>query len=157
MTAVDSATTSTPLAGRFVDLSGRLQDAPEAWRPLKVARGEIDAEIDRLAQGSAPPGGRRVSSIVHPEATGPGLGFAPGVRVAIEVLRPGEATTPIRRNSSQVCIGIRGRGVASIGDRDIDLAQWDVTNVPSMKGHAFRNTGDDLWVRLTYSNEPLLE
>lgn len=156
MTIVDRTTPAPPTC-RFEDLSGRLQDAPEAWRPLKVTCAEIDAEIDRLAQGPTPEDGRRVASIVHPEATAPGLGFAPGVRVAIEVLRPGEATTPIRRNSSQVCIGIQGRGVASIGDRDIDLARWDVTNVPSMKGHSFRNTGDDLWVRLTYSNEPLLE
>ena len=144
-------------ATRFEDLSGALPPTPEAWRPIKVPRAAIEAEIERLAAGPAPDDGRRVSSIVHPEATAPGLGFAPGVRVAIEVLLPGEATIPVRRNSTQVCLGVRGRGIATIGDRSLDLGRWDVTNVPSMRGHTFRNTGDDLWVRLTYSNEPLLE
>ncbi len=142
---------------RFEDRSGASPRTPEAWRPLAVPRDRIEAEIDRLAARPAPADGRRVSSIVHPEATAPGLGFAPGVRVTIEVLLPGEATAPVRANSTQVCIGIRGHGIATIGDHSLDLGRWDVVNVPSMRGHTFRNTGDDLWVRLAYSNEPLLE
>lgn len=145
------------MTARFQDLSGALPEPAQAWRPLKVPRAQIDAEIERLAEGPAPEGGRRVASIVHPEATAPGVGFAPGVRVSLEVLRPGEATTPVRTNGTAVCLGIRGHGVATIGDRSLDLGRWDVTNIPSMRGHVFRNTGDDLWVRLTYTNEPLLE
>ena len=156
MTVVDRTGTTTRPA-RFEDLSGPPPLRADAWRPVKVTRAEIESEIERLAGGPLPEGGRRVSAIVHPEATGPGLGFAPGVRVALEVLLPGEATTPVRANSTAVCIGIRGRGVATVGDRDIAVDRWDVVNVPSMREQSFRNTGDDLWVRLTYTNEPLLE
>lgn len=154
MTVVDRPTAGTAY---FEHRTDALSVAPQAWRPVKVTRTEIDAEIERLAEAPPAEGGRRVSAIVHPEATAPGLGFAPGVRVALEVLRPGESTAPLRTNSTAVSIGLRGQGVATVDGRDLALGRWDVINVPSMRLQSFRNTGDDLWVRLTYSNEPLLE
>ncbi|MHA3700880.1 hypothetical protein ACXR2U_01735 [Jatrophihabitans sp. YIM 134969] len=152
-----TATAAGHSTARFDDLSHEHLPTPTPWAPLKVTRAQIDAEIERLAAAPAGVGGRRVSSIVHPEATAPGLGFAPGVRVTLEVLKPGESTVAVRRNSGQVSIGIRGTGTVTTGERRITLGRWDVTNVPSMQPHTSRNTGDDLWVRLTYSNEPLLE
>lgn len=157
MTISEQAGASAGSAVTFDDLSGQALPTPTPWQPFKVTGEQIDAEIERVAQGPLPDGGRRVVSIVHPQATAPGLGFAPGVRVTLEVLNPGESTTPVRRNSGQVFIGIRGRGLATVGGRHIDLGRWDVANVPSMQPHTYRNTGDELWVRLTYSNEPMLE
>ena len=142
---------------RFDDLSGKPLEKPAPWQPVKVPGEQIDAEIERLSQMSMPKGTRRVASLVHPEAVAPGLGFAPGVRVAIEVVNPGEVTELVRRNCGQVLIGIRGAGVAKIGDRTLQMGRWDVANVPSMQAHSYRNAGDEPWVLLTYSNEPLLE
>jgi len=75
---------------RFVDISGRAPDDPDMWDPVLFTAAEIDAEIERLASLPAPPDGRRESLFVHPRATHPGLGLAPGIRVALCVLLPGE-------------------------------------------------------------------
>lgn len=141
----------------FRDRSGQQHGSPAPWRPIKISAEEIDAEIERLAGVPRPANGYRATSIVHPESTAPGLGLAPGIDVTVEVLLPGESTTPVRRNSSQVGIGIRGRGEVRAGDRAINLARWDVCNIPSMRPYWYRNDSEELWVRLTYSNTPLLE
>ncbi|WP_307849707.1 cupin domain-containing protein [Qaidamihabitans albus] len=74
----------------------------------------------------------------------------------IEVLLPGERTTPLRRNSSLVQIGIEGSGTVQVADTSLKLDDRDVVTVPSMKPHRFVNTGEQRWVRLAYSNAPLL-
>jgi gentisate 1,2-dioxygenase len=140
----------------FADVSGQPLEQPVPWRPLKVAGEEIDAEIARLAEQPKPADGRRAALIVHPESTAPGLGFSPAIDVTIEVLLPGESTSPVRRNSGQVTIGIQGGGQVHVQGRDIALAKWDVANIPSMKPYVYRNTGSGVWARLTYSNAPLL-
>ncbi|MFC7659936.1 hypothetical protein ACFQV8_31120 [Pseudonocardia benzenivorans] len=66
----------------------------------------------------------------------------------------------MRENAHRVEIGIRGSGRISVQGRDvreIDLARLDVANIPAMQGFVFRNTGDEVWARLSYSNAPLLE
>ena len=85
---------------RFVDVSGQSPDDPEAWEPVLFTAAEIDAEIERLAALPRPADGRRESLFVHPRATQPGLGLAPGIRVALSVLLPGETTRPRRQNST---------------------------------------------------------
>jgi gentisate 1,2-dioxygenase len=140
----------------FEDRSGELLEQPAPWRPVKVSGAEIEAAIDRLAAAPRPRGGRRAATIVHPQATAPGLGFAPGIDVTVEVLLPGEATTPVRRNSSQVVIGIKGSGQVRSGTRVIPLDRWDVCNLPSMTPFSYRNDSGQLWARLVYSNAPLL-
>lgn len=127
------------------------------WKPLHVPRAAIEAEIERLAQ--EPPGrdGRRASLIVHPEATAPGLGLSPGVDVTINVLKPGEATPPMRRNANQIEFCIRGRGIVTAGEQTAEVGRWDTWNIPSMRIYAHENRADDLFVRLSYSNAPLLE
>ncbi|GAA4885970.1 cupin domain-containing protein [Pseudonocardia benzenivorans] len=150
----------TTFQNLMLDVSGAAAPAPAPWRPIKITRAEIDAEIDRLSAAPAPANGRRASRIVHPSAVAPGLGFAPGVSVTIEVLDPGERTAPMRENAHRVEIGIRGSGRISVQGRDvreIDLARLDVANIPAMQGFVFRNTGDEVWARLSYSNAPLLE
>lgn len=142
---------------RMLDMSGSIPAGPRPWAPVKIGRAEIEAEIDRLATLPRPANGRRVSQIVHPESTGPGLGLAPGVAVALEVLLPGEETRAIRENAGLVQIGIRGRGQVHAHDTTFQLRPLDVCTIPSMKGYRFVNDGDDLWVRLSYSNSPLLD
>ncbi len=136
-------------------------DAPgepvERWPALIVAREEIEAEIERLASLPRPGDGRRTSLIVHPRATRPGLGLAPGIRVALEVLLPGEETEPIRHNATQIGFCILGGGRVSIGEREIAFARHDVWNHPAWATYRYRNDTRALQARLTYSNAALLE
>ncbi|MFW0795034.1 hypothetical protein AAFP30_14580 [Gordonia sp. CPCC 205515] len=144
---IDSHTT-------ILDTSGQPLETPTPWKPIKVSRHEIDATIDHLSSIPLPANGRRVAHFVHLESAG--RGFAPGVEVCVEVLLPGESTTPIRRNSSSVQIAIAGEGTVDVAGTAIGLKRHDVCNIPSMKPHRFRNTGTGAWVRLAYSNAPLL-
>jgi gentisate 1,2-dioxygenase len=142
---------------RFVDCPNRGDDAGSRWPALVIPRAQIDAEIERLCALPAPSDGRRQSLIVHPRAQAPGLGLAPGIRVTLNVLCPGERTRPIRHNSTQVDFCIRGGGRAVIGGQTIDFEQFDVWNTPSMRPYTVANDRDALQVRLTYSNAALLE
>jgi gentisate 1,2-dioxygenase len=146
-----------PASAFFADVSGHGYAECERWRPVVVSREQIAAEIERLAEGPLPAGGRRAAQIVHPQAVAPGLGFAPGIDVTINVLRPGEATVPLRRNSNQLEICIRGSGSVIAGERAFTVEEHDIWNVPAMQTYAYRNTGRELWARLSYSNAPLLE
>src|SRR5215471_11779162 len=92
----------------FRDCTGAPALELELWPAVVIPKRDIEAEIERLAQLPAPPNGRRMSLIVHPHATEPGLGLAPGIRVTLSVLRPGEQTKPIRHNSTQIDFCIRG-------------------------------------------------
>ncbi|MDQ8729157.1 hypothetical protein [Bradyrhizobium sp. LHD-71] len=140
----------------LLDVSGHKPEGPAFWHPLKVAKEVIEREIQRLSDAPRPEDGRRSSLIVHPCSKAPGLGLAPGIDVTINVLNPGESTRPIRRNSNQVEICIRGAGRVTVGEQKLRLEQWDVCNIPSMRAYFHTNDGDDVWVRLTYSNAPLL-
>lgn len=138
----------------LADVSGTNLDLPTPWAPVKVSRDEIAKVVDQLAAGPQPANGRRAALIVHPESTR--RGFAPGIDVSVEVLLPGEKTQRIRRNSTQVHIGIRNHGNAIADGVSFHLAELDVCTIPSMKPFQFHNDGDDIWVRLSYSNAPLL-
>jgi gentisate 1,2-dioxygenase len=139
---------------RFVEPTTRPLDL---WPALVVPRETIDAEIARLAATPKPANGRRCALIVHPCATEPGLGLAPGIQVALHVLHPGESTAPIRHNSTRIDFCLRGSGHARVGGRRIAFAQYDVWNTPSMTTYAVTNDGRDLQVRLSYTNAALLE
>lgn len=147
----------TELKPRFLDQTGANPPAPNIWPALVVPRASIEREIERLADLPAPANGRRASSVVHPYAVEPGLGLAPGIDVVISVLKPGESTVPIRRNSNQLEMCIRGQGTVEVSGEQIALEKWDICNIPAMQTYRHRNTGKDLFVRLTYSNTPLLE
>jgi len=129
----------------------------ELWPALVVPKEEIDLEIERLASIPRPADGRRRSLVVHPNATRPGLGLAPGIRVALEVLLPGEETAPIRHNSTQIGFCIRGSGNVSIAGRELAFARYDVWNHPAWATYVYRNQSRELHARLSYSNAALLE
>jgi gentisate 1,2-dioxygenase len=141
----------------FVDRSGAAPEPVQWWDPIVIRREDIAAEIDRLASEPAPDDGRRRSLIVHPMATEPGLGLAPGIEVALEVLLPGEATAPIRHNSTSVGFCLRGSGEADIATKHFAFDQYDVWCTPSMAPYSYVNASGDVHARLTYSNAPLLE
>ncbi|MFG1923130.1 cupin domain-containing protein [Cryptosporangium sp. NPDC048952] len=154
MTALDHPVALDARA-QIVDASGEGPVRPTPWAPLRVTAAEIRAAIDQISAGPAPVDGRRAALLVHPESTS-GRSFAPGVEVAVEVLLPGESTTPLRRNSSLVQIGVAGAGRVHVADAAVEMVRNDVVTVPSMKPHRFVNTGDEPWIRLAYSNAPLL-
>jgi len=142
---------------RFVDQSGATAAPLDLWPALIIPKEEIDTEIERLAQQPAPANGRRSAWMVHPRATSPGLGLAPGIRVSLDVLKAGERTQPVRHNSTQVNFCIQGGGCAVVGGTRIGFGRYDVWNTPSMQSYWHVNDGTGLQVRLTYSNAALLE
>jgi gentisate 1,2-dioxygenase len=141
----------------FTDVSDAKPRKQDLWPTLIVPRAAIEAEIERLASIPRPASGRRAAAISHPCNIGPVPAFAPGIDVTVEVLKPGEESLPVARNSSQVDMCIRGTGVARIGAKTFGVEQFDVWNTPSMDPYVYRNDGRDLFVRMSYSNAPLLE
>lgn len=142
---------------RFLDLSGGRPASSVCWHPVKVSAASIEQEIERLLDAPRPANGRRAALIVHPEAQAPGLGFAPGVSVTINALKPGEVTQPLRQNASQFEFCLRSAGVVEVGGKTIRTGKWDGMTIPSMRECVHRNEGREPWVWLTYSNAPLLE
>lgn len=127
------------------------------WPPVTITREMIDEQIEMLADLPRPANGRRQVMFVHPSAPDPGRGLTPGVRVTLDLLKPGEETVPLRHNSTQVNFCIRGSGVAIVGDRSVPYQRYDVWNHPSYSTYRHVNDGGGLQVRLTYSNAALLE
>lgn len=140
----------------LVDGSSAAPEQIKPWSPVLVPRETIEREIERLADAPRPQDGRRATMIVHPSSDDGSLGFGPGVDVTINVLKPGEETRAQRRNSNQIEFCIRGSGLVCVGDKEQKMSRWDVASIPSMQPYWHKNTGNDLWVRLSYSNAPLL-
>ena len=82
---------------KLIDISGASAAPLDLWEPVIVTREEIAREAERLADLPRPANGRRESLFVHPRATAPGLGFAPGIRVTLSVLKPGERSEQVAR------------------------------------------------------------
>ena len=140
----------------FSDRTGLAQPESELLPAVTIPSEAIEAEVERLASLPAPANGRRVSRIVNP-MTGAGDGLAPGIEVSLSVLKPGERTAPIRENASLVNFCIRGGGESTVDGKVISYGQYDVFNTPPWVIYEHRNPTNDLQVRLTYSNAPLLE
>ncbi len=141
----------------FVDRTGEASPPLALWPSVIIPKEAIDAEIERLSALPRPADGRRRALIVHPNSKEPGLGLAPGIRVSLDVLLPGESTAPIRHNSSQVNFCIRGAGSANVAGKRFTFDRHDVWNTPSMDAYVVENKTDERQVRLTYSNAALLE
>ena len=141
----------------LVDVSGSAPREQTFWPTVVLPKAAIDAEIERLASIARPADGRRAASVNHPMNTGPVPAFAPGIDVQILVLKPGEETTPVLCNSSRVDMCIRGSAIVTTGRTSFRVEQHDVWNTPSMQPQVVKNDGQDLMVRLSYSNAPLLE
>src|SRR5919199_1181333 len=115
----------------FRDQSGVTPTPLELWEPIVIPKEEIEAEVERLASLPQPINGRRRSLFVHPRNT-KSNGMAPGIEVALDVLKPGERTVPYRQNSTQVNFVIRGEGVSHVDGRTRSTSVYDVWNTPSM-------------------------
>ncbi len=142
---------------RFVDPAAEpfvMED--EFWTPLVITRREIEEEVAKLAGASIEPDERR-RLIVHPRSTSPGFGLTPGIQVALEVLRPGEQTAPLRHSSSGISFCIAGSGEALVGARRVPFGRYDTWTLPALSPYRHVNTGADVQVRLTFSNAALLE
>jgi gentisate 1,2-dioxygenase len=140
----------------FIDRTGLSYEPPKITKPIIVSKEQLEAEVERLAALAPPANGRRMSIICSP-TSGAGNGFAPGTGIALSVLKPGERTKPIRHNSSLVNFCIRGAGHTKIGDKEIRYSLYDVWNTPPWAVYEHFNETNQLQVRLTYSNAPLLE
>lgn len=151
--------TGQGMQASFVDRVGATAPPIEEgiWPPLVVPAAEIDREVERLCGVPRPPNGRRSSLIVHPLSEPPGLGLSPGIRVSLEVLLPGERTSPIRHNSSQVCFCIEGSGFSVVGTERISFSRYDVWYTPALTTYFYANETAERQARLTYSNAALLE
>lgn len=144
----------------FIDQSGvKPSDKLDFWEPVIISKEQIDAEIERLTSIARPANGRRQALIVHPRWSelGKGPGLTPGIRVTLEVLKPGEETAPIRHNSTQANFCILGEGTSIVDGKRIDFSQYDIYNFPSMSVYRHINNSKGLQARFTYSNAPLLE
>lgn len=146
----------TPAEFTFVDATQVLRQKSKALSPIVIKKRVIEQEIERLALLPAPANGRRMSFVSNPLA-GIGNGLTPGIAVAICVLKPGEKTTPLRHNSSLVNFCIQGGGSTLIEGRRFNYRQYDVWTTPPWYAYQHFNDTDELQVRLTYSNSPLLE
>jgi gentisate 1,2-dioxygenase len=141
---------------RFLDRTDQTPAAMDLWPPVVIPKEAIDAEIARLAGLPRPANGRRRALIANPRSDA-GDGLAPGIQVALDVLLPGESTTPYRQNSTQINFVIRGAGHCVIAGQRFDMGLHDVCNTPSMAHYSHAADGDEPFVRLTYSNAALLE
>ncbi len=142
---------------RFVDVGGVEPRVQQKWPSIIVPRRAIDEQIERLADAALPACGRRAAAIEHPSNTHPVPCFAPGIDVTLHVVKPGETTPPILRSASAVDMCIGGAATASIGRHAFGVSRFDVWNTPSMEPVSYRNDGQELFVRLSYSNAPVLE
>ena len=143
-----------PVKAQFVDRSGRRPNEFRPLKPLLISKAEIDEEIERLA--SQPFRGSRRVEVVNPALMGNG-GLYPAVTVSINVLLPGERTTPHRHNSSVVNFPIQGSGRSVIGGRTIEWGKYDTFSTPPWMVHQHINDTDEIQVRLSYSNSGLLD
>src|SRR4051812_1289781 len=141
----------------FVDRTNTTPADLDLWPWVVIPRADIEAEVERRASLPKPEGCRRRCLLVHPRSEERGLGLAPGIQVAIEVLLPGEETDPIRHNSSVVSFCIEGAGTTTVDRSRFAIGQYDVVALPSMAIYSHRNDGPGRQVRLTYSNAALLE
>ncbi len=150
---------------RFIDKSGRQtpdkhthgDHSLDLWDPVLIPKGDIGAEVKRLAALARPNNGVRRSFITHPKADDKSHGLAAGIDVSVDVLMPGERTKPMRQNSSLVNFCLEGTGSMIMNGEKFDFEQFDVLTTPSLCVHEYVNDSDEIQVRLRYSNGALLE
>ena len=87
----------------FTDVSGwSSTGAPDYWAPI-IFRANDDRCRDRPSRGDAVAGQRAATSLfTHPRSPAEHPSLAPGIRVALNVLLPGERTAAVRHNSTMV-------------------------------------------------------
>ncbi|QBJ97753.1 gentisate 1,2-dioxygenase [Rhodococcus sp. ABRD24] len=140
----------------FLDQTEVDEVTSPVWPALKVSRGQIEAEVARLAALAQPADGDvRRSLIVHPNSRFRSL--TPTIRVGIEVVLPGEKTAPTTRSSSSVELCIGGTGIVEVDGSRFETSKHDTWTVPNLTAKWYEATGDEPYVRLVFSDAPLLE
>ena len=125
---------------KLLDRTGQsVEQDRNLWPALVITKEEIDTEIERLADLPIPENGRRQSLFVHPRATAPGLGLAPGITLSLNVLKPGERTAPFRHNATEVNFCIQGAGQTEVAGKTIRFNQYDVWNHPSYTAYVMQS------------------
>lgn len=147
--------TANDATAHFADASNKKETCSSIWRPIKVDKEDIGAEIERLKSLKMPANDLRRSYIVHPQSTYDS--FTPGIRLSIEVIMPGETVELPMTNSSSVGFCIDGAGVAEIDRKQFEIGKFDVWTVPNMVSQSYRNRSDHPHVRFVFSDAPLLE
>src|SRR5258705_2812700 len=140
----------------FADRTGITERKIELIPPVVIPKEAIDTEVERLASLPAPANGRRESRVVNP-LTGVGDGLAPGIEVSIPVWRPAKRSSQIRHNSSLVNFCIRGGGRTIVDGKNIHYSLYDVWTTPPWVVYEHHNDTNEIQVRLTYSNDTLLQ
>ena len=144
--------------GKIVNQTGIPREKEfDFWEPVIFTKEDIDNEIERLADLDQPENGFRSSILAHPRAEESSLGLAPGIRVSLDVLRPGEQSRLFRHNATEVNFCIKGSGYTEIAGKKIEYGQYHVVNHPSYTAYRHVNDTDQVQARLTYSNIPLLQ
>ena len=144
--------------GKIVNQTGMPREKElDFWEPVIFTKEDIDSEIERLADLDQPESGFRSSILAHPRAEESSLGLAPGIRVSLDVLRPGEQSRLFRHNATEVNFCIKGSGYTEIAGKKIEYGQYHVVNHPSYTAYRHVNDTDQVQARLTYSNIPLLQ
>lgn len=142
---------------QFVQLRAERPRENDLWPASIMRKADIDAELSALTKGSAGDDGRRETLVVHPRATEPGRGLAPGMDVTFGVLNPGERTRPRRRNVVDLAIGLSGVGHVTIDQVTHEIRPRDVWTTPTMLALTIENRGDEPFHYLVYSDAPLLQ
>lgn len=141
----------------FLNRSGQDPVDSEMWEPVLIPREVLDGHVTELADAPRPGNGLRRVDIVHPKSTDPGRGLAPGIRVSLDVLLPGERVEFRPSNATEVNFAIAGGGRATVGQDTFDFVQYDTWVRPALTSAVHENTTGRLQVRLTYTNAPVLE
>ncbi len=136
----------TPRAGRILPFGEYLANArrpapaPVFWKMADVAR-----SLDGLEHGE-----RGTLALVSPDAPD-GASIAPGLSLAVQVVRPGESTSAHAHSFWHVYTVNSGRGAALLGEPGTrsEIEAGDVFLVPAWCEHAFENAHGDAPLVLT--------
>ena len=109
--------------GKFVNQTDVSREKEfDFWEPVIFTKDDIDAEIELLADANRPESGFRSSILAYPRADKDSLGLAPGIRVTLDVLRPGEQSRLFRHNATEVNFCIKGGGYTEIAGKKLSSA-----------------------------------
>jgi gentisate 1,2-dioxygenase len=129
----------------------------DRWEPVVLRRDAIEQAVQRLLEEPRADADLRRALIVHPRAAPHGTGLAPGIQVALEVLRPGEDALPPRRSSSALTLQLAGEASVTVNGEHRRVGRLDVVSLPPLAVQHVAATSGEAVVRLVYSNAALLD
>ena len=105
-----------------------------------MRRATLETQREKLLAVPRIDAGTRRCSIVHPNSLSAGL--APGIRVSLETLAPGERAASAITNATSICFAIDGSATGSTDGTERNVARWDTWTVPSMAIETYEATGN---------------